>query len=140
MVWFLSTTLLDLGFKINPYKQCIVNKVFDEYQCNIRLFVSDNKVSHMKDIVTSMIDDNIEETFGKLSRKTVNKHMFLCMDIEFIGGEKVTVSTTNHVGKALEDFFETLKGNAAIPANSQLFAINSKAKDLNDKKRSMITR
>ena len=63
----------------------------------------------MDDNVDSMIADNIEETFGKLSRKTGKKHMFLSMNIKFIVRKKVAVSTPHQVDKALEAFGETLK-------------------------------
>ena len=63
----------------------------------------------MYDSVNSTIFDNIEDTFGKLSSTTGKNHMFLCMDIKFIGEEKVAVSTPYHFGKALEDFDKTLK-------------------------------
>ena len=68
-----------------------------------------NKVAHMDDNVDSMIADNIEETFGKLYRKTGKKRMFLSMDIKFIVKKKVAVSTPHQVDKALEAFGETLK-------------------------------
>ena len=61
--------------------------------------------------------------------------MFLGMDIEFIGGKKVAVSTPNNVDEALEDFGETLKGNVVKPETSQLFTITSEAKELDDGKK-----
>ena len=81
-----------------------------------------------------MIADKIEETFGNLSRRTGKNHTFLGMDINFIGGKKVPVSTPHHVSKALEYFGGTLKGNVVNPATSQLFAIASEAKDIDDEK------
>ena len=30
-----STTLLDLGFKLNPYEQCVSKKIINEHQCII---------------------------------------------------------------------------------------------------------
>ena len=41
--------------------------------------------------------------------------MFLGMDIEFIGGNKVVVSMPHHVDEYLEDLCETLKGNMVNP-------------------------
>ena len=94
--------------------------------------MEDNKVSHMDDNVNSMIADKIEGNFGNLSRTTGKKHIFLGMDIKFIGGNKVTFSTPHHVDEALEDFYETLKGNVVNPTTSQLFTITSEAKELDD--------
>ena len=69
----------------------------------------------MDDNVNSMIDDNIEKKIGNLSHTTGKVHTFLGMDINFIGGKKVTLSTPHHVDEALEYFGETLKGNVANP-------------------------
>ena len=65
----------------------------------------------------------------------IRKEAFLGMDIDFIGRNKVAVSTTRHVDEALEDFGETLKGNVVNPATSQLFTITSEAKELGDLKK-----
>ena len=75
--------------------------------------MNNNKISHMDDNVNSMIADNIEEKFGKLSHTTGKKHTLLGMDIEFIDGKKVTESTPHHIDEALEDFGETLKSSRA---------------------------
>ena len=87
--------------------------------------MDDNKVSHMDENVNSIIAANIEEKIGKLSHTTGKKHTLLGMDIEFIGGKKVTVSTPHHIDEALEDFGETLKGNVINPATLQPFTIAS---------------
>ena len=55
----------------------------------------------MDDKVNSIIADKIEEKIGNLSRTTGKEHTFLGMDIKFIGGKKVAVSTTHHVDEAL---------------------------------------
>ena len=62
------------------------------------------------------------------------------MDIEFIGGNRVTVSTSHHIDEALEYFVEALKENVVNPATVKLFTITSEAKGLDDEKRSVITR
>ena len=93
----------------------------------------------MDENVNSMVAENIEEEFGKLSLTTGKKHTFLGMDIQFIGGKKVTVSTPHHVDEDLEDLGENLKVNVATPSTSQLFTITSEATELDDEKRSVIT-
>ena len=88
----------------------------------------------MDDSFNSMIVDRIEEKFGNLYHTTGKKHTFLGTDIEFIGGKKVAVSTPHHIGEALEDFGETLKGKVVNLATSQLFTITSEPKELDDEK------
>ena len=86
-----------------------------------------------------MIADMIEEKLGKLSRTIGKKHTFLNIYLEFISGNKVAVSTPHHIDKDLEYFGETLKGDVVNPATSQLFTTINEAKDIDDKKRSVIT-
>ena len=66
LIWYdlFSTTLLDLGFKLNPYEQYITNKVINEHQCTIWWFVDYRRVSHMDYSVNSIIYDKIEESLG----------------------------------------------------------------------------
>ena len=97
--------------------------------------MDDNKVSHMDNRVNSIVSDKIEEKCEKLSRTTGKKHRFLDVDINYIGGVKVAVSTPHHVGKALEYFGETLKGKVVNPTTSQLFTITSEGKELDDLKK-----
>ena len=77
LLWYylFATTLLDLGFKINRYEQCIANKVMDEKQCTIGWFVDDKKVSHMDENVNSMIaltrlKNKIESYIAQQKRST----------------------------------------------------------------------
>ena len=93
----------------------------------------------MNETISSIIDENIEEKIGKLSRTTGNKRMFLGMDIDFIGRKKVVVSTPHHTDEALEDLGETLEGNVVNPTTSQLFTITSELKELDDEKIFVIT-
>ena len=57
----------------------------------------------MDDMVNSMIVENIEEKCGKLSHTTGNKHTLIGMDINFIRGVKVALTTPHYINKALED-------------------------------------
>ena len=52
-----SETLSKEGFIINPYDECVANKVINGEQCTILWYVDDNKITH-KDpkVVTEVID------------------------------------------------------------------------------------
>ena len=140
LLWYdlFSTTLLDLEFKLNPYERCIINKLIDEQKFPIGWFVGDNKVSHMDYNVNSMIADKIEEILGSyLAQQEIITYSLVWTSI--LLSEKFVVSTPHHIDEDLEDFGKNLKGNAVSPVTSQLFTITSEAKDLDDKKRSVIT-
>ena len=48
-----SSTLTDMGFKINPYDKCTANKVINGSQCTVCWYVGDNKVSHVDGVLLS---------------------------------------------------------------------------------------
>ena len=82
----------------------------------------------MDNSVNSINVDKIEEKYVILSRNTGKKHILLGMDIYFIGGNEVTLTTPHHINETLEDFIETQKVNVANPETSQLFTIANEEK------------
>ena len=52
------------------------------------------------------------------------------MDIDFIGGKKVTLILLHHINEALEAFGKTLKGNIVKPATSKLFTITDETQEI----------
>ena len=54
------------------------------------------------------------------------------MDIEFIGGKKVSLTKPHCINKVLEDLGKTLKENVVNLATSQLFTITNEAKELDE--------
>jgi len=54
----LSDTLVEWRFLLNPYDQCMANKMINGKQCTIACHVDDQKKSHMdKKVVQYMIND-----------------------------------------------------------------------------------
>ena len=57
----LSKQLTEMGFIVNPYDNCVANKLFNGKQCTITWHVDDLKISHVdKDVVEGVV--------GELSR------------------------------------------------------------------------
>ena len=54
----------------------------------------------MDDIFNSIMEENIEEKFGKLSNNTGKKRTLLGMDIGFIVGNKVALTKKYHIYEA----------------------------------------
>lgn len=103
LLWYnlYSQTLKKMGFKINPYGQCVANKVIEGSQYTIVFYVDDNKISHVsKDVVTSVINE-ISQHFGELTVSRGNKHDFLGMDIELKDG-KVYISMKDQISEAIK--------------------------------------
>ena len=59
LLWYelFSSTLVNMGFEINPYDRCVANKVIKGKQCTIAWYVDDNIVTHEDpEVVTEVID------------------------------------------------------------------------------------
>ena len=85
LLWYemYSTTLQDMGFKINPYDQCVANTNIDGSQCTIVWYVDDNKISHKNRKVVDDVIKRLESKFGKMSQTRGEEHDFLGMHIKF---------------------------------------------------------
>ena len=57
LLWYklFSTTLENMGFKINPYDRCVANKIVNGKQCTIVWYVDNVKVSHVQQSVVEML-------------------------------------------------------------------------------------
>jgi hypothetical protein len=49
----------EMGFTVNPYDSCVVNKMIDDKQCTIIWHVDDLKLSHVKQSVLDNIADKL---------------------------------------------------------------------------------
>ena len=129
LLWYelYSTTLLEMGFKINPYDLCVANANIDGKQCTICWYVDDNKISHKDPKVVEEVIKKIELKFGKMSKTTGDEHDFLGMHIKY-KKKKVEISMKKHILKALDEFMEDVTRNATTPANSHLFTIRESPK------------
>ena len=83
LLWYnlFSTTLKDMGFKVNSYDKCVANIVIDGKQCTITWYVDDNKISHVSAKVVTMMLDKISVHFGDLVISRGNNHDLLGMHI-----------------------------------------------------------
>ena len=124
LLWYelYSTTLINMGFKLNPYDLCVANAMINDKQCTIVWYVDDNKVSHVEKRVVDSIIKKIESKFGKMSQTRGNKHEFLGMDIDYHDG-KVSISMKKHIEKAISTFEDEITREAATPAMNHLFKV-----------------
>ena len=75
LLWYelFSSTLQQLGFKINPYDRCVANKIINGKQCTIVWYVDDVKVSHMDPEVVGNTIKDFEKHFGEVQNTRGNK-------------------------------------------------------------------
>jgi Reverse transcriptase (RNA-dependent DNA polymerase) len=103
---FSSMLINDCGFTMNPYDECVVNKVIDGKQCTVLWHVDDVKVSHDDDNVVTSILERLEERFGKDTPLTVCRgkvHEYLGMTIDFGIEGKVQFRMDDYVDGLLKE-------------------------------------
>jgi len=62
LLWYelFTSTLVDMGFKLNPYDPCVANSQIKGKQCTAAWYVDDNKISHVDDtVVTDVIENKV---------------------------------------------------------------------------------
>ena len=135
LLWYelYSTTLKDMGYKLNPYDLCVANAEIEGSQCTICWYVDDNKISHKNPEVVSMVIKKIEAKFGKMSQTRGEEHDFLGMKIKFKDG-KLKINMKKHIQKAIDAFSEDITRNAATPASNYLFEVREDIAKLSDSK------
>ena len=124
-----------MGFKINPYDQCVVSKEIDGKKCTIVWYVDDQKVSHMDTEVVRNILKLIESKFeGELETTIVKNHVYLGMDITFKYEGTVDIRMEEYVREAIQAFGKDIITSANTPAMRTLFEVNKDSKILGSKK------
>ena len=122
LLWYECFTkcLFDMGFKLNDHDKCVANKMIEGTQCTIVWYVDDNKISHVNSKVVDQIIAEIEKRFGKMTVKRGKEHVFVGMNISFIGDNKVKLTMKSYLEEAIQsnnrktDWYlsvEVLKGN-----------------------------
>ena len=123
MLWYTLYTekWIDLGFVLNPYDQCVANKLINGKQCTVAWHVDDNKISHEdKNVVTEIIG-TLEKFFGKFSVTRGKCHDYLGMKLRIRDDSKVEVDMVESIQQILDDFSEPLVGHVTSPATSELY-------------------
>ena len=103
-LWYdlFTNTLVQMGFKLNPYDLCVANSQIEGKQCTIAWYVDDNKISHVDDTVVTDIIEKIEAKFGKMTETRGKHHMFLGMDITFNDDDgSVTILMKEYLKEAI---------------------------------------
>ena len=64
--WYIlySETLMEKGFKLNPYDRCVANKIMNSKQCTLAWYVEDNKVLHMEIKLLYDLINSFKSTLG----------------------------------------------------------------------------
>ena len=86
----------NLGFKTNPYDQCVVNKMINGKQCTIVWHVDDLKISHVDPSVVTSIIDKLDKRYDEIvsvsySSGKVHDYLDMTFDFSSVGRVKITM-------------------------------------------------
>jgi hypothetical protein len=90
----LTGYLTQQGFALNPYDNCVANKMIDGTQCTILWHVDDLKISHVKQEVLEDLINVLNERYGKLEPLTMTRghlHDYLGMTLDYSTPGQVSV-------------------------------------------------
>ena len=132
LLWYelFSSTLVQMGFVLNPYDACIANSTIDGSQCTIAWYVDDTKISHVDPKVVTRVIERMEERFDKMTVTRGREHNFLGMHIVYTEEHTAVITMKSYLEEAITESGLEIKRKAATPARKNLFDIDEKATPL----------
>jgi Reverse transcriptase (RNA-dependent DNA polymerase) len=129
----LSKQLIKWGFTLNPYDNCVANKMINGKQCTVLWHVDDLKISHVDPKVVDEVIELLKSEFGKEAPLTISRgkvHEYLGMTIDFSEKGKVKFTMLDYVENVLKELPADMSGTVRTPAASHLFDVNEDAEKL----------
>jgi hypothetical protein len=127
---------MELGFTINLYDNCVVNKMIDGTQCTIIWHVDDLNMSHVKQHVLDDIADKLNSKYGQQAPLVVHRgkiHDYLGMTIDYSEDGKVKFMMPDYIQGILDEAPPEMAGFAVTPAASNLFTVRKGVDHLDEK-------
>ena len=115
----------ELGFMVNPYDWCVVNKNIQGQQCTIRWHVDDLKISHISQPVVEEIVQALQSCYGQEAPLVVHHgpiQEYLDMTIDYSHPGQVSIQMDTYVNDLLSESPDILmKGASTTPETNHLF-------------------
>ena len=137
----LVKNLKSIGFELNIYDPCMVNKIVDDAQLTVVWHVNDLKVSHVDaGVVTQMYvclqktyERLFDDSLGAIKLKRGKIHECLSMQLDFIVAVQVKITMLDYIQEMLEDFhkFDPSKTVSRTPAADHIFKVRDDQPKLN---------
>lgn len=134
-LWYLnlSKTLEDMGFEVNPYYGCVMNKMVDGKQYTVVWHIDDLKVSHVDPKVITMVLDQLSTKYGELMVTHGKNHVYVGMNITYNDDKSVKIAMKEYIQEAIDEFGEEITSTANSPASLHLFEVNDDQEKLSRK-------
>jgi hypothetical protein len=132
----LSSYLISEGFKLNPYDNCVVNKMTKgAQQCTVLWHVDNLKLSHIAQWVLEELVTKLNGCYGEIAPLTVTrgtKHDYLGMMLDYSMPSEVMIWMDDYISDLLEEALQDMARLAATPAGDHLFKISKDPEYLGD--------
>ena len=126
----LTGYLVEQGFELNPYDECVANKQINGSQCMVLWHVDDMKISHISDKVLDEMIAGLNERYGKITPLMVTcskVHDYLGMMIEYSIPGKVIIHMDDYVKGIIYEAPPDMDRVVLTPAAEHLFDMNKDA-------------
>ena len=128
----LISELKGMGFEINPYDPCVVNRMINSSQMAVSWHVDNLMISRTSNEAISQFLRALKDIYGdNLAENTGKVHDYLGMLFDFSDRNKVKINMTKYLTKEIADFPEEIIGKAATPAGGHLFKVRDEGRKLN---------
>ena len=129
-LWYdlISSKLIELGYTQNPYDVCVFNKIVNEVQVTVTLYVDDLMMTCASE---ALLGSAIAEVQSLFEGSTVHRgklHSYLGMVFDFTLDGSVSVKMDGYVDDIIKEYEVT--GTAASPASTDLFDIDASSERL----------
>ena len=120
------TDIENIGYKVNPYDVCVVNKRINGKQHTITWHVDDVKAIH----VNPKVNDNFHKLYkekyrnDELGHVTVihsNEHNYLEMNLDYSNIGKLKLEMKDYIKNMVEEFPHEIKRRTTVLWNDKLF-------------------
>ncbi len=123
-----------MGFEVNPYDPCVVNKIVNGSQMTTWWHVDDLMISHSSGKAISKFLRALKDIYGdNIAESTENIHDYLRMTFNFLLWDEVKNNMMQYISKVIETFPKEIVGKAATPAGDHLFKVREDGQKMNGK-------
>ena len=130
MLWFqeLSSTLLELGFKKNPYDHCALTRRRGKDIDRILVYVDDLFVTSASEDALADIATALRRKYGGVTSHSGDLHNYLGMQWDFTDKGQVTISMEGYVTEILRKY--DVRVRYKTPATDALFTTDNDSPSL----------
>ena len=132
-LWYeqLTAFLEDKGFVRNKYDMCVFNRTDEGHQTTLCIHVDDMKITAFSEKCIDALTEDILSVYPELTVHRGRVHNYLRMIFDYTQPGKCKVTMQGYVDDILKEY-ACIEGVEEVPAGTNLFKIDSKAKRLNE--------